>query len=87
MNEMKRVNGILLQKIKRDDEVVPENNFQNEPDLYDNLSYDEDYSKYWTDYDTFGYDKRRKRALGSMKKKVEIKKKRGPPNMQNKKYA
>ena len=27
----------------------------------------DDYSKYWSDYDTFGYDKR---ALGSMRKRV-----------------
>ena len=55
---------------KKDDEIYEYDGMieNNEEDIEDNE--DEDFSKYWTDYDTFGYDKR---GLGSMKRRISSK--------------
>ena len=55
---------------KKDDEFYEYDGMieNDEEDIEDNE--DEDFSKYWTDYDTFGYDKR---GLGSMKRRISSK--------------
>merc|ERR1712051_653966 len=70
-NEMKRIVK-QQQRRKKDDEPI-QYNYQNKLTTEDLMAEmneenidDIDFSKYWSDYDTWGYDKR---ALGSMKRK------------------
>ena len=57
----KRVGRPMNEMKKRQDEV-PEFNYQNDDD-------DEDLSQYWSDYDTWGYDKRSAAGLHRNMKK------------------
>ena len=79
-NEMRKRQGQNHSIRKKDQEefVSNESHYDNEDhysneesnDEYDSEMYDEDedLSKYWSEYDTWGYDKR---ALGSMKKRSD----------------
>ena len=77
-NEMKRgllekarllnpVKRFVLRKKKDKEEV--ESNYQNTIEYEDE---DEDFSKYWSDYETWGYDKRGLGSIGQTKKKKRL---------------
>ena len=53
---------------KKDKEEV-ESNYQNTIEYEDE---DEDFSKYWSDYETWGYDKRGLGSIGQTKKKKRL---------------
>jgi hypothetical protein len=53
---------VTIDRLKKTDEMV-------QSTFDDDYDEDEDLTKYWTEYDTFGYDKRKKRGLGSMFKR------------------
>ena len=78
MNEMRRslmkkAKLLKYDKRRKKDKEQVEFNYQNTLDYEE----DEDFSKYWTDYETWGYDKRG--GLGSIGQSRKRKKKLGKP--------
>ena len=78
MNEMRRslmkkAKLLKYDKRRKKDKEQVEFNYQNTLDYEE----DEDFSKYWTDYETWGYDKRG--GLGSIGQSRKRKKRLGKP--------